>query len=43
VETPLIFGEKFHFNAQQVGYQFVSIINFSPKISGVSTMIAMLA
>ncbi|KAJ5443098.1 Major facilitator superfamily domain general substrate transporter [Penicillium cf. griseofulvum] len=26
VETPLIFGEKFHFNAQQVGYQFVSII-----------------
>lgn len=26
VETPLIFGEKFHFNAQQVGYQFISII-----------------
>ncbi|KAJ5165718.1 uncharacterized protein N7500_007548, partial [Penicillium coprophilum] len=26
VETPLIFGEKFNFNAQQVGYQFVSII-----------------
>ncbi len=26
VETPLIFGEKFHFNAQQVGYQFVAVI-----------------
>lgn len=26
VETPLIFGETFHFNAQQVGYQFLSVI-----------------
>lgn len=26
VETPLVFGEKFNFNAQQIGYQFVSII-----------------
>lgn len=24
--TPLVFGEKFHFNAQQIGYQFVSVI-----------------
>lgn len=26
ISTPLIFGEKFHFNAQQIGYQFVAII-----------------
>lgn len=26
VNTPLIFGEKFDFNAQQIGYQFVAVI-----------------
>lgn len=26
ISTPLIFGEKFHFNAQQIGYQFVAVI-----------------
>ncbi|GAD99525.1 hypothetical protein PVAR5_8240 [Paecilomyces variotii No. 5] len=26
IETPLTFGEKFHFNAQQVGYQFAAVI-----------------
>lgn len=26
ISTPLVFGEKFHFNAQQIGYQFVAVI-----------------
>jgi hypothetical protein len=26
VELPQLFGEKFHFNAQQLGYQFTGLI-----------------
>lgn len=26
VELPQLFGDKFHFNAQQLGYQFIGLI-----------------